>query len=167
MLYPLHYGYRVQLAHMLKEQCRWQEAELNYREALALGAPGSDIIPHLEFSILQDGGIFDEHAISTIAEFWTTTPMENDRWRYPPTYADLVNLGELIGRSGPMLSADILQILRGATSLAAAAERLAVRVADEGGEISTLLTSAMMMRAISESARPRGGAFAAADKGFT
>ena len=49
-LEPLHCGYRVQAGHMLKDQGRFSDAELLYRDALALGAAPSGVIEHLVFA---------------------------------------------------------------------------------------------------------------------
>jgi hypothetical protein len=48
-LFPQHYGYRVQYGHALKEQNKWADAELQYRSALAGGAPLRDVEEHLLF----------------------------------------------------------------------------------------------------------------------
>src|SRR5439155_15542460 len=53
--YPDHYGYVVQYAHSLKEQGQFAEAECQYRSALALGAPLSDVDQHLMFVAMQQG----------------------------------------------------------------------------------------------------------------
>ncbi len=46
-LYPLHHGYIVQYGHCLKEQGKAAEAEVEYRTALALGAPAEDLRAHI------------------------------------------------------------------------------------------------------------------------
>lgn len=150
--YPLHCGYRTQLAHMLKEQRRWEEAILSYRDALALGAIASDVLPHLEFATREAGRGLDIDTVSQIVEFWSDATREASRWEYPPTYADFVNLKELVGFFEPMLLVEVLQVLTGATTIAVIAERLAVRLADTGGEMSALLTSAMMIQVATVSA---------------
>ncbi len=55
-LYPLHPGYRIQYAHMLKERADYVGAELNYRSALASGAAWDEIEQHVEFVSLRNGG---------------------------------------------------------------------------------------------------------------
>lgn len=47
--YPLHGGYSVQMAHMLKEQGRFADAEAFYRTGVALGEPTDQVIEHLAF----------------------------------------------------------------------------------------------------------------------
>lgn len=54
--HPLHPGYHVQAAHMLKEIGQYGEAELMYRDAIALGAPAADVIEHLSFVAYRAGG---------------------------------------------------------------------------------------------------------------
>ena len=53
---PLHSGYRVQFAHMVKECENFSEAELHYRIALANGAPPHHVQQHLNFVCERTGG---------------------------------------------------------------------------------------------------------------
>lgn len=55
-LYRQHAGYRVQLGHCLKESGRTVEAEICYRDAVALGGAIDHIWPHLEFVAHRNGG---------------------------------------------------------------------------------------------------------------
>lgn len=48
-LYPFHPGYRVQRGHCQKELGNLAAAEIDYRDALAYGAPVDDVWPHLMF----------------------------------------------------------------------------------------------------------------------
>jgi hypothetical protein len=138
---------------MLKEQQRWLEAEINYRDALGLGAPESDVSRHLEFTVSQTNRTVDVETWSKIAEFWSNlrAGVRVDRWDYPPTYTDVVKIGELMGRREPISLAKALDFLDGACSLRTVAERLAVTGADEGSDMSCVLASAMLVRAIGES----------------
>jgi tetratricopeptide (TPR) repeat protein len=54
-LYPSHFGYLVQYAHCLKEQCKFADAEIYYRVALALRAPQRDVREHLAFVASRQG----------------------------------------------------------------------------------------------------------------
>ncbi|MEN3950804.1 tetratricopeptide repeat protein [Iodidimonas sp. SYSU 1G8] len=56
--YPLHAGYSVQLGHMLKEQGRFPDAEIQYRSAIALGDKSADTREHLAFVCARQ----DHHA---------------------------------------------------------------------------------------------------------
>lgn len=53
--HPYQAGYRVQYAHMLKEQGKWMDAELHYRSAIALGEPVEDVRIHLSFVADHNG----------------------------------------------------------------------------------------------------------------
>lgn len=53
--YPYHYGYLVQRSHCFKEMLRFTEAEIGYRDALALGAPCKDVWEHLGFVAVSSG----------------------------------------------------------------------------------------------------------------
>ena len=48
-LYPFHSGYRIQYAHVIKEQGKFDWAEVHYRSALAEGADAEQIKEHLLF----------------------------------------------------------------------------------------------------------------------
>ena len=48
-IFPQHPGYHVQYGHVLKEQEKWSDAEVQYRSALAGGAPLRDVEEHLIF----------------------------------------------------------------------------------------------------------------------
>jgi tetratricopeptide (TPR) repeat protein len=54
-LYPYHFGYRVQYAHMLKEQQKFVDAEVHYRSALAFGASATDVEEHLSYVSRRQG----------------------------------------------------------------------------------------------------------------
>src|SRR5258708_6287680 len=108
--YPDHHGYVVQLAHCLKEQGEFAEAECHYRSALALGAPRSDVDAHLFFVAEKQGfpvtfcGPCD----------WTLA--DGDPLDAPPTKTDVELIAFLLlGRN--LLLAEIVQLLRRHRSL--------------------------------------------------
>ncbi len=101
--YPLHHGYRVQHAHMCKELGRLDRAELGYRDALALGAPGPDVDPHLEFVADRQG----VSAATPVAPPPAGSPM-GDR----PCAWDIQALGYLFWREASLSDADVLGFLR-------------------------------------------------------
>lgn len=53
-LYPFHSGYRIQYAHVIKEQGKHDWAEVHYRSALAEGAAPDLVDEHLRFSARQN-----------------------------------------------------------------------------------------------------------------
>ncbi len=70
-LYRRHAGYRVQLSHCLKESGMTVEAEIGYRDAVALGAPIDHIWLHLEFVARRNGGgvrLYSPHVTETVFE---------------------------------------------------------------------------------------------------
>jgi hypothetical protein len=54
---PLHAGYTVQAGHCLKEMGRMADAELCYRDAVALGAAAEDVMEHLAFVAWREGQV--------------------------------------------------------------------------------------------------------------
>jgi tetratricopeptide (TPR) repeat protein len=55
LMHPLHAGYLVQRGHCLKELHLFEDAELAYRDALALGAPPINVLEHLAFVAIRSG----------------------------------------------------------------------------------------------------------------
>lgn len=90
-LYPLHHGYRVQYGHCLKETQRFHEAEISYRNALALGAPIIDVWPHLEHSVRSVGGGMRIYPPEVIEQ------LERDEARQSDAFTTSQDL-ELLGR---------------------------------------------------------------------
>jgi hypothetical protein len=106
-LYPLHHGYRVQWAHMLKEQELFAAAEIQYRSARALGAPPADVDRHLEFVSQRQG-----HG-------WPPPPVLNARptpMQEPPTQLLVETLAYLIWQSESVPEQDMLKFLRSCRS---------------------------------------------------
>jgi tetratricopeptide (TPR) repeat protein len=60
-LQPLHALYLMQFGHCLKEMGLLVEAELSYRDAIALGAPAPDALEHLGFVAMRDGSLRDSY----------------------------------------------------------------------------------------------------------
>lgn len=115
-LYRHHAGFRVQLSHCLKEFGRTIDAEIGYRDAIALGAPVDEVWPHLDFVAVRNGGpirLFPSHVIDAMS-----APLGDEGWR-----AALVTSFEvraltwlLHGNESPSTSW-LLQILRAAPIL--------------------------------------------------
>jgi hypothetical protein len=63
---PLHSGYLVQRAHMMKELEGFAEAETSYRDAIALGAPPADVLEHLAFVARRNGFLDDPYPDSAM-----------------------------------------------------------------------------------------------------
>ena len=132
--YPDHHGYVVQLAHCLKEQGQFAEAECHYRSALALGAPRLDVDAHLFFVAEKQG--FPVNFEGN----WNWTLADGDPLDAPPTKADVELVAFLLLGRDPLL-AEIVQLLRRHRSL----RSLIMASIEEGSFISTnarLLTSA-------------------------
>lgn len=52
---PLHGGYRIQAGHCFKEMRCYVEAEVCYRDGIALGQPLAQVLEHLEFAAWRAG----------------------------------------------------------------------------------------------------------------
>ena len=87
-MYPLHFGYRVQYGHMLKEQQRFLPAEIAYRDAIVLGAPAEDVAVHLRFVCERQE---DKAYLPPPAAGADQAPMA-----MPPGSLDIVTLAHLI-----------------------------------------------------------------------
>lgn len=104
-LHPFHPGYRVQYAHMLKEQGKLLDAEIHYRSAAALGTPDADVRKHLDFVCARQGVPIPE----TLAG-----PMEGaSPLADPPTEGDVRCLAALLWVGPPVANEEIAKFLRG------------------------------------------------------
>lgn len=109
--YPLHYGYRVQYGHCLKEAQRFHEAEICYRDALALGASIVDVWPHLEHSVRSVGGGARIYPPEVIAQLELEEARRVDAFT---TSQDLSLLGRLFLNEDRFEIGWIIRTLRGA-----------------------------------------------------
>ena len=104
-LHPLHPGYRVQYAHMLKEQGKFIDAEANYRSALACGAELEDVVEHIRFVCIQQN-----------IEFFVSSPVGLDDQsaglRRTPNIVDLGTLAFLFLHQSHLSPQDNASLLR-------------------------------------------------------
>jgi hypothetical protein len=116
-LYPLQAGYRVQLAHMYKEEGRFEDAELHYRSAAALGVEVEHVREHLSWTATRNEASVDWAAIERQRDFWEQGGERRDEWEVPTVAADVIDFADVLGLP-PILSATmILSILRHAPFL--------------------------------------------------
>lgn len=92
---PLHHGYRVQYAHMLKEQEKYSDAVLQYWYALNLGAPTPTVHEHLLFAAARAGVPVSTTHIARSSEAWANAAQTNDPWALPPYESDLFDFADL------------------------------------------------------------------------
>ncbi len=116
-LYPFHYGYSVQLGHSLKEAERFEEAEIAYRSAYALGAPESEVVEHLAFVANKVGG--PASGIPPMRPNVSRTLLEL------PTHYDVQMLFSLLTGGGPSSNTEVLTLIRSCDTLLSLATRLA------------------------------------------
>jgi tetratricopeptide (TPR) repeat protein len=133
-LYPLHHGYLVQLGHMLKEQDRFEGAEIAYRSALTLGAPLLDVARHLAFACERQGYDLGEPPRPAPA----AAAMQE-----PPTAFDIDALGHLFWHETTVADADKLALLRACRTCEAAAAMMVAdpRFVRRNGQLLKLLKS--------------------------
>jgi tetratricopeptide (TPR) repeat protein len=112
-LHPLHFGYRVQHAHMMKEQERYEAAEIDYRDALALGAPIGDVLQHLEF-VCQRQHYYS--ALPPVTAAHVQHPLDER-----PSKIDIQALAYAMWQEEQVSEQDMLRILRSCATSAAAA----------------------------------------------
>lgn len=101
--FPMHAGYRVQLAHMLKDQGKYEAAVVHYHFALGLGAPLNDVEDHILFAASKlDVQMARQHP-ERIHSAWVAAAQGNDIWAFPPIQADFEQFGRLLwGDLGPL-----------------------------------------------------------------
>jgi tetratricopeptide (TPR) repeat protein len=129
-LYPLHAGYRVQLAHMYKDQGLFEDAEVHYRTALALGCELDQVLEHLTWTAERLGHTVDRDVMERQAAFWMETATADNPWTLPTIAQDVVDLADLFGLP-PLLSASaILGPFRAAPFLSDLPSCLLIAAAD-------------------------------------
>jgi len=131
-LYPLHHGYVVQYAHMLKEQGKLPDAEYFYRNALALGAPAEETAIHLRAVYTGDAD-----------PLVLPVPLRPDAavFDLPPLGSELEQIGELFFGHAVDRLADILPVMRRAPTQGAAIEQMlrSIRFANANRDLLELL----------------------------
>lgn len=101
--FPLHWGYCIQYAHVIKEQQFLARAEAWYRSAVALGAAPDMVDLHLAFVAQRNGATFVRDGMPGL----DVPPLQA-----PPTVHDIRTLGELTrvpGLAGNDLVLDLLR----------------------------------------------------------
>jgi len=114
-LFPLHWGYCIQLAHVIKEQGLYPRAEVWYRSAVALGAPAEMVDEHLAFVARFNAVAYVRRGVADL----DVPPL-----LAPPTLHDIRLLGRLTrvpGLAGEDLA---LTLLREARDIRAVLMRL-------------------------------------------
>ena len=101
--FPLHWGYCIQYAHVIKEQHALARAEVWYRSAVALGAAPDMVDLHLAFVAQRNGAQFIREGMPRL----DVPPLQA-----PPTVHDIRTLGELTrvpGLAGEELVLDLMR----------------------------------------------------------
>jgi len=101
--FPLHWGYCIQYAHVIKEQHFLARAEIWYRSAVALGAAPGMVDRHLAFVAQCNGAGFVRDAVPRL----DVLPM-----LAAPTAHDICTLGELTRVPGLAGDDLVLHLLR-------------------------------------------------------
>ena len=87
-LFPFHGNYRVQLAHMLKDQGKYTESFVQYCFALGSGAPKYDVEEHLRFVTEKLQVNFGEVNVRNLVNSWDRAKLSCDNWDAPPLEID-------------------------------------------------------------------------------
>lgn len=112
--HPLHWGYCIQLAHVIKEQGQFERAEVWYRSAVAMGAPADMVDQHLAFVARQSGITWRRRADPRL----DVPPL-----LAPPTRHDIGLLAELCAIPGMADDVAALELLRHAPDCRAVLRR--------------------------------------------
>lgn len=102
-LFPYHSGYRVQYAHVIKEQGKYDWAEVHYRSALAEGADFNLVDEHLKFCARQN--LFNDSRQASVN--LAVSPFDA-----PPSFHDLKTLTWLFWHDAEINSSDALFFMR-------------------------------------------------------
>lgn len=110
-LYPLHWGYRIQYAHALKDQGKIGAAELHYRTVAAQGAPEPQYREHLAFVCARQG----------VAPGLPPMAVAPSALLEPPTIMDVRALTYLLLHEATLGLEDELSLMRAANTCEAVA----------------------------------------------
>jgi len=112
LIFPLHSSYRVQYAHCLKEQSKYEGAFIHYGYALGLGAPRHDVEEHLLFAARRAGVGINSTYIERVVMAWCKAERTGDDWDSPPSAQDFLDFAELFwGDTNALTDAFILPCL--------------------------------------------------------
>ncbi len=124
LCYPLHYGYIVQYAHCLKEQGKWIDAEVEYRNALALGENSADLIGHIKFVEAKRGASSSRATTDSIKAYWGDERRANIPLSVPPIKSDIIELFRIFLQQGAPSHEEIASIMQASPSVGKVIERL-------------------------------------------
>jgi hypothetical protein len=102
-LYPFHSGYRIQYAHVIKEQGKLDWAEVHYRSALAEGAERDLVDEHLLFVAHQNRSDYVSRPQCDLS----VAPFDA-----PPSFHDIQTLAWLFWHDAEINAHDTLALLR-------------------------------------------------------
>lgn len=97
-LYPLGPGYLVARGHALRKLGRYEAAESDFRDALALGAPREDLVEHIAYCARQTGWHRAPYPASVV-------------WLLEPAPLNLVQVGRAAFHLGLVTQADVRAVL--------------------------------------------------------
>lgn len=108
--YPLLAGYFVQYGHCLKEQEKYSDAGVAYRNAYALGEVEGDLIEHVSFCAARSGISIDMGVLERVKHFWTGSA-GTKLLDAPPTRTDIEMLYRTLLGVNPNSIDQILEIM--------------------------------------------------------
>jgi hypothetical protein len=108
-IFPLHGGYRVQYAHMLKDQQKYADAFVNYCFALSVGAPLHDVQEHLLFAAHRAHFQAAAADVERLARAWNKAEQSANDWDAPPIYNDFFDLARLFWGNTGLLTVPFMQ----------------------------------------------------------
>ncbi|WP_029352612.1 hypothetical protein [Bosea sp. 117] len=90
--YPLCAGYYIQYGHCLKEQNKWEDAELTYRTAWSLGETSDDLFEHIAFVSRQRNANLNRSTLEAIRRYWADPSRSGGLLDAPPVRQDVETL---------------------------------------------------------------------------
>lgn len=108
-LFPLHWGYRIQLAHVLKSQGKPIEAFVHYFLALGGGAPEHDVTEHLTFVARLAEIRLGQEIIDRVVAAGIRAERTLDNWDAPPIESDFVDFAKLFWGNTGLVTPTLMQ----------------------------------------------------------
>jgi hypothetical protein len=108
-LFPLHGRYRVQYAHILKDQRKDVDAFVHYCFSLSTGAPLHEVAEHLLFVARRADIPASLEDVERLAAAWTTVNRTTDLWDAPPVENDFLEFARLFWGNEGLITTDYMK----------------------------------------------------------
>jgi hypothetical protein len=101
----------------LKEQGRLIDAELEYRNAFALGDTSSDLIRHIRYVSRAGGVEIPENIVDSVCAYWANPIDGNPPLACPPTWRDINDLYSVLFNRNAATMEEVRAIINQASTI--------------------------------------------------